>query len=129
SPGRNRRPSVAPPRHLQHRPSADVPRTNQRRVVRRARSAPSHAMIDAMAESDDRPGAQDWRDEARDLYERYIDAFNARDEARFCGFCPLPVSIMRRPADGTDGPGRAPHLVTEAAQLWPVLPATWTRST
>jgi hypothetical protein len=86
-------------------------------------------MIDAMTESDDASGEQDWRNEARDLYERYIDAFNARDEATFFGFFHLPVSIMRLPAGGADGPGSSPHLVTDRAQLWPVLPATWTRST
>ena len=86
-------------------------------------------MIGAMTESDDGSGAPDWRDEAHDMYVRYIDAFNARDEAAFYGFFHLPVSIMRLPGDGADGPGSTPHLVTDAAQLWPVLPATWTRST
>ena len=58
-----------------------------------------------MAESDDGSGAPDWRDEARDLYVRYIDAFNARDEATFYGFFHLPVSIVRLPVDGADRPG------------------------
>ena len=68
-------------------------------------------------------------DELRDFYERYIAAFNARDTAAFPGFFHLPVTILPLPAD--DGPqaGRPPVLVTEPAQLWPTLPAKWTRST
>src|SRR5436190_23840207 len=68
-------------------------------------------------------------DELGDFYERYIDAFNRRDEARFYGFFHLPVTILRLPAHGADPTGAAPHLVTDAAKLWPVLPSTWTRST
>jgi hypothetical protein len=67
-------------------------------------------------------------DELRDFYERYIAAFNARDEAAFAGFFHLPVTIWPLPSrDGHDG--RGPMVVTEMAQLWPTLPATWTRST
>ncbi len=67
--------------------------------------------------------------ELRQLYTRYIDAFNARDEETFAGFFHLPVSVLRLPVDGTDPPGAAPTLVTDVADLWPVLPPTWTRST
>ena len=63
------------------------------------------------------------------FYERYIDAFNARDEPTFAGCFHLPVSILRLPADGVDPTGAVPIVVTDVDQLWPVLPATWTRST
>jgi hypothetical protein len=68
-------------------------------------------------------------DELRDLYERYIAAFNARDEAAFAGFFHLPVTVLRLPVDAVDPTGAAPTVVTEMAHLWPVLPPTWTRST
>jgi hypothetical protein len=68
-------------------------------------------------------------DELRDFYERYIDAFNGRDEATFAGSFHLPVSILRLPIDHDDPTGATPQLVTDATQLWPVLPPTWTRST
>jgi hypothetical protein len=67
-------------------------------------------------------------DELRDFYERYIAAFNARDAA-FTGFFHLPVTIFPLPAADDRRIGRPPVLVTDAAQLWPTLPAKWTRST
>jgi hypothetical protein len=67
-------------------------------------------------------------DELRDFYERYIASFNARDTA-FTDFFHLPVTIFPLPVDGDRRTGRPPVLVTEAAQLWPTLPAKWTRST
>ena len=85
-------------------------------------------MILAMADADATDG-HDGHRELPDFYERYIDAFNARDEAAFAGFFHLPVSILRLPGDGADPAGATPTLVTDPAQLWPVLPATWTRST
>jgi hypothetical protein len=86
-------------------------------------------MIVAMVESGNGTSAQDSQDELRGLYERYIDAFNARDETAFATFFHLPVSILRLPIDDADPTGATPILVTDATQLWPVLPATWTRST
>jgi hypothetical protein len=68
-------------------------------------------------------------DELRDFYERYIAAFNARDVAAFAGFFHLPVTILPLPSDDERQIGRPPVVVTEMAQLWPTLPATWTRST
>jgi hypothetical protein len=67
--------------------------------------------------------------ELRQFYERYIQAFNARDEATFAACFHLPVSILRLPIEDADPTGTTPVVVTDAAQLWPVLPATWTRST
>ena len=81
-------------------------------------------MIDAMASSGDH--GRDWRDEARALYEHYIDVFNARDEASFTACFHVPVTITRLPAGGDDGP---PVVIDDATRLWPVLPAHWTRST
>ena len=75
------------------------------------------------------PDERDQGDELRDLYVRYIEAFNARDETAFVGFFHLPVSILRLPVGGADAAGITPILVTDPDQLWPVLPATWTRST
>jgi hypothetical protein len=64
-------------------------------------------------------------DELRDFYERYIAAFNARDEEAFAGFFHLPVTVA--PLAATE---ERPFIVmTEIAQLWPKLPAKWTRST
>jgi len=71
----------------------------------------------------------DERDELGDFYVRYIDAFNARDEAAFFGCFHLPVSIMRLPTGGGDAAGSTPIVVTDPDRLWPVLPPTWTRST
>jgi hypothetical protein len=68
-------------------------------------------------------------DELRDFYERYIAAFNARDAVAFAGFFHLPVTILPGPSDDDRRAGRPPVIVTENAQLWPTLPATWTRST
>jgi hypothetical protein len=87
------------------------------------------AIIVDMVESGDGTGAHDVGDELRELYERYIDAFNDRDEEAFAGFFHLPVSIMRLPIDDADPTGGTPVVVTDAAQLWPVLPSRWTRST
>ncbi len=67
-------------------------------------------------------------DELRDFYERYIAAFNARDEVAFAGFFHLPVTIWPLPSRKGDD-GRAPLVVTDMAHLWPALPAAWTRST
>jgi hypothetical protein len=67
-------------------------------------------------------------DELRDFYERYIAAFNARDADAFAGFFHLPVTIFPLASDDKHA-GRPPTLVTDMAQLWPTLPATWTRST
>jgi hypothetical protein len=67
-------------------------------------------------------------DELRDFYERYIAAFNARDEAAFAGFFHLPVTIWPLASRGGHD-GRAPVVVTDMAHLWPALPAAWTRST
>jgi hypothetical protein len=64
----------------------------------------------------------------RDFYERYIEAFNARDAAAFTGFFHLPVTIMPLPSNGQHA-ARPPVIVTESAQLWPTLPPKWTRST
>jgi hypothetical protein len=84
-------------------------------------------MILTMGETGD-AGAQD-ETELGDLYERYIAVFNARDEAAFAGFFHLPVTILRLPVGAGDPTGVAPIVVTDMAQLWPVLPPTWTRST
>ena len=65
----------------------------------------------------------------RDFYERYIAVFNARDTAAFAGFFHLPVTILPLPSDDERQAGRPPVVITEMAQLWPTLPATWTRST
>jgi len=85
------------------------------------------AMIEPMVtpSTDER----DQREELVDLYVRYIDAFNARDEAAFVEFFHLPVSILRLPTDGADTAGTTPILVADPSQLWPSLPPTWTRST
>jgi hypothetical protein len=69
------------------------------------------------------------RDELVDLYTRYIDAFNARDEVAFVEFFHLPVSILRLPTGGGDAAGTTPTVVVDPTQLWPALPPTWTRST
>ncbi len=90
--------------------------------------APEGAMIVTMVTASDGTDG-DGRDELLDLYERYIEAFNARDEAAFVGFFHLPVSILRLPADGVDAAATTPVVVTDPDQLWPVLPPTWTRST
>ncbi len=66
-------------------------------------------------------------DELREFYERYIEAFNARDTVAFPGFFHLPVTIFPLPSN--DEGQRPPVVVTENAQLWPTLPARWTRST
>jgi hypothetical protein len=79
-------------------------------------------MIVAMVEPDDGTQA------LVGFYERYIEAFNARDEPAFTGCFHLPVSILRLPADGDDPRGALPVVVTDGDQLWPVLPPTWTRS-
>jgi hypothetical protein len=63
----------------------------------------------------------------RDFYERYIAAFNARDTDAFTGFFHLPVTIL--PLSSDEHQAARPVVVTETAQLWPTLPATWTRST
>ena len=68
-------------------------------------------------------------DELRDFYERYIAAFNARDVDAFAGFFHLPVTILPLLSDDERHAGRPPVVMTETAQLWPTLPATWTRST
>lgn len=68
-------------------------------------------------------------DELRGFYESYIEAFNARDETTFRTFFHLPVSVLRLPVDGDDASGAPPTIVTDPAELWPVLPPTWTRST
>ena len=68
-------------------------------------------------------------DELRDFYEQYIAAFNARDTAAFAGFFHLPVTILPAPSDDDRQAGRPPVVMTEMAQLWPTLPAKWTRST
>jgi hypothetical protein len=86
-------------------------------------------MIVTMVESDAGTHVQDDRDGLVRFYERYIEAFNARDEPTFAGCFHLPVSILRLPADGVDPTGATPIVVTDVAQLWPVLPPTWTRST
>ncbi len=65
----------------------------------------------------------------REFYERYIAAFNARDTAAFAGFFHLPVTILPLPSDDERQAGRPPVVVTDDAQLWPTLPAMWTRST
>jgi hypothetical protein len=86
------------------------------------------AIIDAVTSTSDAYG-QDWRDELGDLYERYIEAFNARDEAAFTAFFHLPVNIFRLPVDGGDAPNSGPVEISDPRHLWPVLPPTWTRST
>jgi len=86
-------------------------------------------MIVDMVEPDDGTRAVDGRDGPVRFYERYIEAFNARDEPTFASCFHLPVSILRLPADGVDQTGATPIVVTEVAQLWPALPPTWTRST
>jgi hypothetical protein len=68
-------------------------------------------------------------EELRDFYEQYIAAFNARDATAFAGFFHLPVTILPLPSDDERHAGRPPLVVTDMAQLWPTLPATWTRST
>lgn len=78
---------------------------------------------------DDTADATGGHDELHDLYSRYIAAFNARDEAAFAGFFHLPVSVLRLPTGDGDPRGASPVLVTDVADLWPVLPPTWTRST
>ncbi len=83
-------------------------------------------MIVGMVESS--PGTSR-QDELREFYEHYIRAFNARDEPMFFGCFHLPVSILRLPIEDGDPIGTTPVVVTDAAQLWPTLPATWTRST
>jgi hypothetical protein len=68
-------------------------------------------------------------DELRDFYERYIAAFNARDASAFAGFFHLPVTIFSLPSNDGRQVGRPPRVVADIERLWPVLPATWTRST
>jgi hypothetical protein len=75
------------------------------------------------------PHGGDLHDELVDLYERYIAAFNARDDAAFVQFFHLPVSILRLPGSGGDLAGAGPTVITDPAQLRPALPARWTRST
>jgi hypothetical protein len=71
------------------------------------------------------------RDDAdlHDFYERYIAAFNARDESAFIACFHLPVTIVALPPADEQAAETAPVVVTDPAHLWPKLPPTWTRST
>jgi hypothetical protein len=65
--------------------------------------------------------------ELRAFYQRYIEAFNARDEAGYADCFHLPVSILPL-TDDTARAGQPPVVVTSVDALWPTLPATWTHS-
>jgi hypothetical protein len=73
--------------------------------------------------------ASDLTAELRDLYERYIAAFNGRDTAAFNEFFHLPVTIFPLPADDDTRAGKPPVVVTEIEKLSPTMPSKWTRST
>jgi hypothetical protein len=68
-------------------------------------------------------------DELRSFYERYIAAFNDRNEQAFLGCFNLPVSVLRLPAGGMDPVAAPLGGVTAPDALWPALPSKWTRST
>ncbi len=67
--------------------------------------------------------------ELLDFYDRYMAAFNARDAVSFAGFFHLPVTVFSLPTADQRTALRPPKIVTTAAELWPTLPASWTRST
>jgi hypothetical protein len=67
-------------------------------------------------------------DDLREFYERYIEAFNARDADAFTACFHLPVTIWPLVSRRRDG-DTTPRTVTTADELWPRLPDTWTRST
>src|SRR3954447_13071702 len=52
-------------------------------------------------------------DEVGDFYDRYLAAFNARDEAAFAGFFHLPVTIFPLSSAEEGHAGTPPVIVTE----------------
>jgi hypothetical protein len=68
-------------------------------------------------------------DELADFYDRYLAAFNARDDAAFAGFFHLPVTIFPLASAAEHQGVKPPVTVTEMDQLRARLPARWTKST
>jgi hypothetical protein len=67
-------------------------------------------------------------DELHDFYDRYLAAFNARDDTAFAAFFHLPVTIFPLPSAGEHHGVKAPVIVAEMGQLRARLPAKWTKS-
>jgi hypothetical protein len=68
-------------------------------------------------------------DELAEFYDRYLAAFNSRDEAAFAEFFHLPVAIFPLSPDDERQAGKGPVIVAEMAQLRATLPTKWTKST
>ncbi|MEA3216786.1 MAG: hypothetical protein QOJ19_2942 [Acidimicrobiia bacterium] len=67
--------------------------------------------------------------ELGEFYDRYIQAFNARDEAAFASFFHLPVTVVHAPRYDERRAGRPLPSVTEPASLLGSVPSHWARST
>jgi hypothetical protein len=63
-----------------------------------------------------------------DFYRRYIESFNARDEAAFASFFHLPVTMVHAPRYDERRSGRPLPIVTEPGQLLGQVPEHWARS-
>lgn len=77
----------------------------------------------------ERAGAGTDELELVEFYRRYIEAFNARDEAAFASFFHLPVSVVHAPRYDERRAGRPLAMVTEPGLLLGQVPAHWARST
>ncbi len=63
------------------------------------------------------------------FFERYMDAFNARDGAAFAACFHPPVTVLPAPGAEEAGVGRTLPILTDPASLLGQLPDYWAHST